>query len=170
MTENIFSAFRATGFIPLDRFRVLKKIPAYDPVKHPDSDDMHPLPAPPRPSTPIKSPAQIIPLTPKTPKSLNQLGQQILEKEISNSPSHRYQRQRIVKLLHAAQFALAKNHLTEQARWEEREEERQRKEKKQKERLGYKKIGEAGQAFATGAELQQWKRDLLRSERKKTCI
>ena len=60
---------------------------------------------------PEREPFLSPPGTPKTPRSLQILGEASLASITSSSPSSRLQRQRITKLLHAAQFSHARNTL-----------------------------------------------------------
>ncbi|KAG0135818.1 hypothetical protein HOY82DRAFT_536467 [Tuber indicum] len=122
-----------------------------------------------RPSTPpLRAPSPGIPPTPKTPKSLKRLTDELsqLASNPSLSPSRiRIHQSKLTKLIHSAQFAHAKIHLTEEARLQQKSEDRKRKARDQP--CARKKIPTHGQAFATAEDLRRWRRDIVSTEYKK---
>ena len=217
--QNIKSAFATTGIHPLDRYIALRKVPAYDPIKHPDPKFMYDdqpisnsqkhtyilespttqilseseatsIPENHTPerqipksqntrsllhtrkrrsnTPPLSAPSLNLPATPKTPNSLKQLTDDLFElaSNPSLSPSKiRIHKTKLTKLIHSAQFAHAKIHLTEEARLQQKEEDRRRKARDQP--CARKKIPTQGQAFATAEDLRRWRRDIVSDEYKK---
>lgn len=184
--ENIKSAFATTGIYPLCRYTALRKVPAYDPIKHPDPATMYDdisLPisttksqktlknrdntSPFNSLSTLQAPSTGIPSTPKTPRSLKVLGEDLIKSSThpSLSPSKiRIQTQKITKLLHSAQYAYAKNHIAEEVRLGQKEEDQKKKARTQA--YGRKKIPTHGQAFATAEDLRRWRRDIVTGERR----
>ena len=116
---------------------------------------------------PEREPFLSPPSTPKTLQSLQILGEASLASITSSSPSSRLQRQCITKLLHAAQFSLARNTLLTKIQEEQLEEEQKTGKRQENGFLGRKRIPDHGQAFATMADLQVRRQQLLVGERKR---
>lgn len=135
--KNIKSTFAAMGIYHLNRYFRLRKVPAYDPVKHPDPftryDNTTPnnqAPLTPIISNHIPSFPTDVPATPTTPHSLKTLGNDLVisASNCSLSPSKiQIHTQKVIKLLHSAQFAYAKFHLIEQARFEQKDKDRRKR-------------------------------------------
>lgn len=117
--------------------------------------------------TPESEHFQTPPITPRTPQSLPTLGEVILASITSSSPSSRLQRQRILKILHAAQFSLVRKTLLIRMQEEQREEKGRKRKRQQDGSLGLKRIPDHGQDFATMADVQIRRQKLLVGEWKK---